>query len=190
MAERVLAEVDRHGVLLVHDTTLPSVTTFVTGSPVEGSWWSHPMANAIYNALGAIEDDVAVVKLIGGKNTLVARRLWPELVGVAGRSDAWQLDRLADAAVDLVASIGAARDPVVVERSQRPLAEQLERRLLVHATEVHTASGRHVKAYESWRAWAGQRGVVPVGDSASARLVFERIVAGFAPAGRRARLPW
>ena len=53
-AALVLDAVERYGVLLVHDGALDCVTSLVTGGPVAGSWWSHPRANEIYNALGEI----------------------------------------------------------------------------------------------------------------------------------------
>ena len=57
-ATAIAAAVDRHGALLVHDQVLRSVTALVTGATVAGSWWSHPMANTIYDALGALDDEV------------------------------------------------------------------------------------------------------------------------------------
>jgi hypothetical protein len=47
----------------------------VVGAPVQGSWWSHPMPNVIFNAIEEIDAEVATVKLVRKKNTLVARSL-------------------------------------------------------------------------------------------------------------------
>jgi hypothetical protein len=38
-------------------------------------------------------------------------------------------------------------------------ARQLQRRLLVHADEVHTESGAHAKRLESWARWARRAGL-------------------------------
>ncbi len=189
-ATTILDAVDRHGVLLVHDQVLVSVTSLVAGEPVKGSWWSHPMGKAIYNALGAIEEQVVTVKLIAGKQTLVARRLWPELVAVGAAGDPWQLSGLDEHTQELLATITSGSGPVVVDKAQRKAAELLERRLLVHVTDIHTGRGHHVKGYEDWAAWAAERAVVPAADSASARATFEAAVRALAPDGRVARLPW
>jgi hypothetical protein len=110
-SDRIRAAVDERGLLLVHDQVLPSVTALIAGAPIEGSWWSHPMANTIYNALGAIESDVAMVKLIAGKNTLVAKRLWPDLRDIGIGRDPWQTNRLDDEAIALLDDINDATAP-------------------------------------------------------------------------------
>ncbi|MBI4941728.1 MAG: hypothetical protein HY830_13360 [Actinobacteria bacterium] len=173
MATQVLDAVERAGVLLVHDAALPCVTALVTGGPVAGSWWSHPMANAIYNALGELEDDVATVRLLRAKQTLVARRLWPAVAAVGAARVPWQLRRLPAAAADLLAEVDAV-DAYVVPAAARSAADALERRLLVTSTEVHTPSGHHVKAYRSWRRWAADRAVGAADDVAAARDALEQ----------------
>jgi hypothetical protein len=48
------------------------------------SWWSHSKGKEIFRALDALpEDQVVSTKLVGGKVTLIHRRLWPELLAVA-----------------------------------------------------------------------------------------------------------
>jgi hypothetical protein len=183
----ILAAVERHGVLLVHDRALPSVTAIVAGGPVAGSWWSHPLANSIYNALTEVEDQVATVKLVSGKNTLVARRLWSDLAGVGLGRDGWQLDGLDRRTLAVLDQIDAAGEPVVLDRSDRRAVDSLERRLLAYPTELHTDNGNHVKAYQGWRHWCRARGITPSPDSGRARGAFER----HAPTGTGRRLlPW
>lgn len=190
-AATILAEVDRLGVLLVHDQKLPSVTALVAGEVIGGSWWGHPMGKTIYNALGSIEDDVATVKLVGGKQTLVARRLWPELASVGAARDATALTGLAPAATTLLAAVDASADPVMVDKPHRTAADALEARLLVHVTDVHTDRGHHVKAYESWAAWAAARGVAAASRPDAARATITALVEAQLPTGtRRPRLPW
>ena len=165
----VLDAVDRYGVLLVHDGTLDCVTALVTGGPVAGSWWSHPRANDIYNALGELEDDVATVPLLRGKQTLVARRLWPDLVAVGAARSAWQLRRLGADALAVLADVDASDVPYVPGSARRTATRSLERRLLVVPTEVHTDAGHHVKALGRWDRWAAARGVVAAHDPDGAR---------------------
>jgi hypothetical protein len=55
------------------------------GEVIAGNWWSHPQAHTIYNVLTEVQasEDVLVCRLLGGKITLVHRRLWPALVRAA-----------------------------------------------------------------------------------------------------------
>ncbi len=152
-----------------------------------GSWWSHPLANTIYNALGEVEDQVATVKLLAGKNTLVAQRLWSDLAGVGLGRDPWQLDGLDRRTLAVLDQIDAAGEPVVLDRSDRRAADRLERRLLVHPTELDTDSGKHLKAHQGWRHWCHATGITPRSDSGRARGAFVSV----APTGTGRRLlPW
>lgn len=81
-----VAFVEKHGVVLASAKgALPSVAEAVAGEPIVGSWWSHPKAQVIFDALSEIDDDVDVrcFKLVDGKVTFVHRRLWPALVRLA-----------------------------------------------------------------------------------------------------------
>jgi hypothetical protein len=189
-SDRILAAVDERGLLLIHDQVLPSVTALIVGTPVEGSWWSHPMANTIYNALGAIESDVAVVKLIAGKNTLVAKRLWPELRDIGIGRDPWQTDRLDDEGFALLDDIDHATTPVLVDKAQVKIATQLERRLLVYPTEIHTDAGHHRKAYQGWQRWGDERHIRGARAGAPAQATFEAIIAQQTDKDTANLVPW
>ncbi|MEK6373275.1 MAG: hypothetical protein AABO58_11330 [Acidobacteriota bacterium] len=79
----LLDAIAEHGLLLLQDKKLANVVTFMTGERVKGSWWSHPRAQDIFNALEALpEDQVIATKLVGGKVTFVHRSLWPDLLAV------------------------------------------------------------------------------------------------------------
>ncbi len=96
MAFDPLRFVAEHGVVLASARgPVPSVAEAVAGEPIKGSWWSHPRGHEIFAALEAIDDspDVKCFKLVGGKVTLVHRRLWPALVRLARELGA---DRLAE----------------------------------------------------------------------------------------------
>jgi hypothetical protein len=191
----VLERLDGEGLLLVHDQRLPSVTRLVTGGAVTGSWWSHPLAHTIYDALEAIEAEVAMAKLVRGKETLVARRLWPALLSAVASRQGWQVEGLDHGALDLLDEVESAPVPLRVERDQRAAAKVLEQRLLVQAAGIHTDAGRHTKALTSWRDWAASRGV-PIDTSAvaSAQGSFQRIVDRWASdgavGGGKRLLPW
>ena len=87
--------VTEHGMLLQSAKgPIPSLPAMVVGSAIRGSWWSHPRHDEIFRVLNeaAASPDVVRLRLVGGKVTLVHRRLWPALVRVA---DELGPDRLA-----------------------------------------------------------------------------------------------
>ena len=75
---------------------LPNVAELIAGEPIKGSWWGHPQGHAIFNELQLLDEspDVVRLRLVGGKVTLVHRRLWPALVRVADRFAPKQLAAL------------------------------------------------------------------------------------------------
>ena len=96
-AEEALAFVRQHGVVLVSAKgAAPRLTEAIVGEAIKGSWWAHPKSRHIYSILGAVteSDQVLVCRLIGGKITLVHRRLWPFLVRLAKRFGPEQLARV------------------------------------------------------------------------------------------------
>lgn len=89
--------VEEHGVVLASARgPVPSVAEAIAGEPIVGSWWSHPKAHAIFDALSAIDDsdEVRCFKLVDKKITLVHRRLWPALAKLAS-SGVLPADRVA-----------------------------------------------------------------------------------------------
>jgi hypothetical protein len=66
---------------------VPSVAELVAGEPIRGSWWAHPSSQAIFDALNELAgcDDVVRTRLLGGKVTLIHRRVWAPLVRLAAR---------------------------------------------------------------------------------------------------------
>lgn len=94
VSEAALAFVKANGVVLESGRgPVPNLAEAIAGAPIRGSWWPHPMANAIFRCSRAVRDspDVLVCRLVGGKVTYVHRRLWPALVRLAGRFSADQL---------------------------------------------------------------------------------------------------
>ena len=88
--DAALAFVRTQGVVLASAKgAVPRLVEAILGAPISGNWWAHPMSSFIYNVLAAASesDDVLVCRLLGGKVTLVHRRLWPALVRVAGCFD-------------------------------------------------------------------------------------------------------
>jgi hypothetical protein len=189
---RVRTALEASGVLLRQDLALPCVTTLIVGEAIRGSWWAHPENKLIYDTLGRLEDETAHVKLLNEKVTLVHRRLWPELVAI-GRSRAdWQLRALTVSARKLLDQVARPLradefDVDATGKERHALIAELERNLLVHAYDLHTERGFHVRVIEPWSAWQKAhdvKGKLPAASSAMKTI--ERAVEGWA----HARLPW
>jgi hypothetical protein len=182
-----LAALERAGRVLLHDAALPSLTTIVAGEPVRGSWWGHRAGSAIFDVASALEEhpDVLVSKLVRGKVTFVHRRLVPALVAVGSQRAEWQLAGLAAAAAELLARLDALGGAPL--RAGGEAAKVLERRLLVHGRQVHTAEGRHATELAPWSVVARERDVGPLPGEAAARAELEAAARGL---GVTATLPW
>ena len=168
--KRTLETLEECGLLLRADALLPSVASIVAGEPTRGSWWAHPANHEIYHVSVdlAAHDDVAVMKLISGKDTYVHRSLWPAVAAIGVARERWQLDglsRLAREALDVVTTRGEVLTKEIPwlggakKDSPGEVARQLARRLLVQGHEVHTESGAHAKRLESWQHWAKRVGL-------------------------------
>ena len=87
-AREAMDFVRKHGVVLAAGKgPVPRLTEAIVDEPIKGSWWAHPKSHHIFAVLQAVarSEDVLVCRLVGGKITLVHRRLWPALARVAKR---------------------------------------------------------------------------------------------------------
>jgi hypothetical protein len=85
-AAAALELVDTLGVVLVAAKgPVPRLTEAIAGELIEGSWWGHAKGHEIYDVLNDVtaSPDVLVCRAVGGKVTLVHRRLWPALICAA-----------------------------------------------------------------------------------------------------------
>ena len=192
----------RLGLLLETDARLPSVASLIAGEPISGSWWGHARAHQIFAALEQFDDhrDVLFTKLISGKVTLVHRKLWPEIFALGRARAPWQLQSLSRSAVNLLEMIdkqGSLRTDAnawAKSAAAKPgeAARELEKKLLVHAVQIHTETGAHAKLLETWEAWA-KRVDFPVGtmrlEKAMQKLE-ERVRKLNEQFEAKARLPW
>lgn len=66
---------------------VPNVAELVVGEPIRGSWWAHPQSHTIFATINALADspDVARMRLINRRITLVHRRLWASLLCLEAR---------------------------------------------------------------------------------------------------------
>lgn len=84
--QQALELLQRQGVLLVSaQGPLPRLTEAIAGEAIKGSWWGHAKGKQIFAVLEGVtgHPDVLACRLLGGKLTLVHRRLWPALAALA-----------------------------------------------------------------------------------------------------------
>lgn len=184
--DTLLTQLYNSGLLLQHDTVLPCLTSLVANAPVSGSWWSHPHANQIYTLLNILAEhpDVLVVKLVRGKATLLHRRLWPALLGVTCAREDWQFAKLSESAQALYEAV----EQQGVLRATGAVPKELERRLLVQSSQVHTERGHHELQLTSWSLWAEQVGCAPVVPASLGRMQLELAIQTIK--GSAEMLPW
>lgn len=169
--KRVFSKILKFGLLLESDPKLPSVCTLITGEPLRGSWWSHPFAQTIFQVNQKLEDhpDVLLTKLVSGKVTLVHRDLWSEVLAIGTAQEAWQMKGLSASAQALLKTveedgiiqpdnIGWLKSKSTTKTKPGDAARDLERKLLIHAAQIHTASGAHAKVLETWEHWSERVG--------------------------------
>lgn len=157
------------GLLLESDSQLPCVTRIIVGRRLRNSWWAHPRANLIYDVLNRLyhHREVLTTKLVGGKVTLIHKKLWPAVFAVATSREPWQQKGLSRTAKRLLAEVTkhgmleTNRLPAYQKRSKliAEAARELERKLLVYAEGYHTSSGAHAKRLETWQGWARRVGL-------------------------------
>jgi len=151
--------------MLKTDRAFPNVATLVTGEAIKGSWWKHSKSHEIFAVLEILADrqDILLAKLLSNKDTLIHKRLWPDLLNAAQARDPWQTTALSPAAKFLLQKIdssGSLRSDRVTWptkfRSEKvgDVVRELESRLLIHIEEIHTDRGSHAKLLESWEHWA------------------------------------
>jgi hypothetical protein len=187
LTDRVLQLLVENGMLLKQDKHFPNVVQIVTGESLSTSWWSHPKAHDIFAVLSQLADhpDVLVTKLLSTKDTLLHRGLWPSFLAVATAREPWQLRRLSVPETRLLVEIDRAACPV---RASGAAAKQIQVRLLAHAGEVHTDSGRHEMALESWSHWSTRVGCTPARSVSGARRTLEDVALGLGAS--RSAFPW
>jgi hypothetical protein len=200
--QTVLATLKTNGFLLESDPKLPSVCSLITGEPMRGSWWSHPLAQTIFQINEQLEDhdDVLITKLVSGKVTFIHRDIWSQVVTIGRSREPWQLDKLTPAIKALLAqvdSMGSLNTSEVVwpRKTGTKVGDgvrDLEKRLLIVATQFHSESGAHHKRLETWEHWMKQRKFRPIKISLnSAKTHLEAIVQRLNEAfGGSATLPW
>ena len=159
----LLAILQRDGLMLMSDSSLPSLVALVAGGPIGGSWWGHPRGGEIYHLANQLVDqpDVLLVKLVSTKKTFVHRRLWPALVAVGQARERWQLDGLTEAPLALLAALDDAGclawdevlpvlPPNAGRPTESPLPEVAEARRQLETTLAELAGDSVMTARLPW----------------------------------------
>jgi len=198
--EKVFLQLERFGLLLLSDSSLPNVATLVAGEKVSGSWWSHKAAQRIFVISETLEDhaDVLLLKLVSNKVTFVHRELWGRIYSIGVAREDWQLSKLSPVAKRLLNTLddqgSLLTNKLGKEFGPKPAetARELESRLLLHANQIHTESGAHAKVIETWDTWADRAGLrVKASNPAAARRLLEQRLAEMNEEfGGKGKLPW
>ena len=169
---------------------------------MRGSWWCHPLAQTIFRTNEQLEDhpDVLITKLVSSKVTFVHRLLWPELVAIGSERAEWQLKGLSAPARALLKAVdeqGLLRTdnlawPNSIKTKPGDAARELEKKLLIVASQIHTESGAHAKVLETWEHWAERVGGKLKKTSATRAMKSfeERLESLNMEFGAKAKLPW
>jgi hypothetical protein len=194
--EGVEAELDRLGLLLQHDAELASATTLLAGAAIAGSWWGHPLGKQLYEWLSEFEHGAGALslKLVNGKVTYVAARLWPAVLALVAKGAAERVKGLTSAGKALqkrVLAAGGARGDAwdvagcASAKEFAAAAKELDAAYLVHVDSVHTASGAHTKVLTPWPVWAEARRVVPLASRSAAEQALRSAVERLGASAKR-----
>ncbi len=200
---KVFSELKRTGLLLEQDASFPSAVGLITGGPLRGSWWAHPLSHLIYDVLGQLgtHPDVLVSKLLSKKVTFVHRKLWPAIFAIGTARDDWQIGKLSSTAKSLLKKLdkdGELQTDVLVavggyeSKTLSKTVNELEAALLIHSMQFHTERGKHARRLETWPHWANRvkftgRKLPPE----RAKKKFEEIAAGLnSELTAKGKLPW
>lgn len=196
---KVFAQLEADGFLLMTGS-LPNVSSLSAEEKIRGSWWSHDKAHTIFKVAEMLADqpDVMILKLIDGKVTFVHRELWNRIYSIGVAREEWQLNKLSANGRALLKAVDNSgrlqTNKLGQEFGAKPgeTARELELRLLIHAEQIHTESGKHAKVIETWDAWAKRIGFrVRAKSPAAARRFLEERLAGLNKQhDASAKLPW
>ena len=198
--EKVFLQLEKFGLLLLSDSSLPNVATLVAGEKVSGSWWSHKAAQRIFVISETLEDhaDVLLLKLVSNKVTFVHRELWGRIYAIGVAREDWQLSKLSPVAKRLLNTLddqgSLLTNKLGKEFGPKPAetTRELESRLLLHANQIHTESGAHAKVIETWPAWAKRASFRARATSSvtARRFLEQRLKDLHENFGGTSKLPW
>lgn len=181
--DEVRRALTKHGLLLLQDKSALDIVSMIAGEKLRTSWWGHAAGQAIFACLERLDDDPDVIatRLVAAKITYLHRELWPSFLAMATSHEPWQMKGLSADARKLFDAVERADTRAV----GKP-ARELQERLLVHAEQVHTASGKHEVELQAWSRFAKTRAVVAASGDAAERIEAAVTAIG----GKVSSLPW
>jgi hypothetical protein len=198
--DNVFLELQKFGMLLLSDSSLPSVRDLISNRHGRGSWWSDESAQTIFAVSEMLEDhpDVLIMKLISEKVTFVHRELWGRVYSIGVAREDWQTNNLSPSAKQLLKKLDAdgwsQTNKLGQEFGPKPgeTVRELEMRLLLHAQQIHTPSGAHAKVIETWDVWAERMNfhARPKSPAAARRFLEQRLAEMPAQFRSYPRFPW
>jgi hypothetical protein len=128
----------------------------------------------------------------------VHRELWGHIYSIGMAREEWQLKGLTARAKLLLETLDAEgtlqTNKLGKSFGPKPseIARELEGRLLVHANQIHTASGKHAKVLETWQTWADSAGfrARAKNPSTARRFLEQRLAELNTDFGGHGELPW
>jgi hypothetical protein len=199
----IFAAIKKLGLLLESDQKLPSVASLIANEPIRGSWWSHAKSQEIFEVLQEIADDkdVLITKLLSGKVTFVHRKLWCEVSSIGSSREDWQIAKISAAARVLLEQVDQQESLLTNElkwpqkfKTIKPgeAVRELEKQLLLHTEQFHTASGEHAKRLQSWQHWSksARLNCKPITVEAAKKKLEKRVAELNEQFGSSAKLPW
>lgn len=198
MGKKIYQLLEKDQILLLQDKIFPNIVSKVVGEKISGSWWGHPLANPIYNGLGWLEHNrnVLIIKLLDGKVTYLHENLFSDIYAIVIEPRDWQLKRLKPDELSLLKYVSKKNlvqsdDPKLkdlVDDAKKSFAT-LEKKLLVHSSEEHTDSGKHIKEFRPWK--KSKIFTKALGDYETAQQKIESLVEKMNHnSGANAKLPW
>jgi hypothetical protein len=193
--DKIFAQLEGDGLLLTSD-----LTYLITNERIRGSWWSHKLAHTIFSVAEMLDDhpDVMTTKLVSGKVTFVHRELWNHIYSIGVAREEWQMKKLSAIGRRLLETLDTAGQVQTNTLGDRfgakpgDVARELETRLLIHAEQIHTDSGKHAKVIETWDTWAKRAGFRARANDpvAARRFVEQRLTNINSKSNGRGKLPW
>lgn len=198
MGKKIYKLLEQNKMLLLQDKGCPNIVSKIVGDKIKGSWWGHPLANPIYNGLGWLEQNrnVLSLKLIDGKVTYVHESLFPALYSIVSEVRDWQLQKLKPDELKLLKYILKRNQVLSDDDKLKGLVEDpkkcltnLEKKLLLYASEEHTESGKHVKIFMPWKK-SKIFNKIPV-DYETAKSQLDKVISKLNDeSGSKAKAPW
>lgn len=160
MGKKIYKLIEKYEIMLLQDKAFPNIINEITGQKILGSWWGHTQANSIYNGLMWLghHRPVLTIKLLDGKVTYIHESRHLDIYSIVCQPRDWQTKKLKDDELQLLNFVLKKKEITIDDlKSIKPIKEikksfvNLEKNLLIYATEEHTDSGRHKKKYMSWK---------------------------------------